>query len=105
MSAKDGQVYVFVLERGPNIGKRLKRANIWRDFNVIRRRAGVPVCCVHDLRRSYCANLARAIPMHVVQELAGHSDFRTTRRYYVKVEPELLDAARRAVEASLEGDA
>ena len=43
--------------------------------------------------------------MHVVQELAGHSDIRTTRRYYVKVEPELLDAARRAVEASLEGDA
>jgi len=105
MSAKDRQVYVFVLERGPNIGKRLKRANIWRDFNVIRCRAGVPVCCVHDLRRSYCTNLARAIPMHVVQELAGHSDIRTTRRYYIKVEPELLDAARRAVEASLEGDA
>ena len=39
--------------------------------------------------------------MHVVQELAGHSDIRTTRRYYVPVQPELLDEARRSVERSL----
>ena len=38
---------------------------------------------------------------NVVQELAGHSDIRTTRRYYVSVQPELLDEARRAVERSL----
>ena len=42
----------------------------------------------------------RTLWLHVVQELAGHSDIRTTRRYCVKVEPELLDAARRAVHPS-----
>ena len=40
--------------------------------------------------------------MHVVQELAGHSDIRTTRQYYVKVRPEFVEAARKAVEAVLE---
>ncbi len=39
--------------------------------------------------------------MHVVQELAGHSDIRTTRRFYVKVEPELMKRACRAVETAL----
>jgi integrase len=56
---------------------------------------------MHDLRQSFCTNLSRAIPMHVVQELAGHSDIRTTRRYYVQVEPELMKRACRAVEAAL----
>jgi hypothetical protein len=48
------------------------------------------------------ANLSRAIPMHVVQELAWHSDIRTTRRYYVQVEPELMKAACRVVESAME---
>jgi integrase len=38
----------------------------------------------------------------VVQELAGHSDIRTTRRYYVKMQPEFIAAVRAAVEAALE---
>ena len=40
--------------------------------------------------------------MHVVQELAGHSDIRTTRRFYLKVEPKLMKAAREALEITLE---
>ncbi|HVP11636.1 MAG TPA: hypothetical protein VMV94_10660 [Phycisphaerae bacterium] len=40
--------------------------------------------------------------MHVVPELAGHSDILTTRRYYVQVEPELMKAACRVVETALE---
>ncbi len=52
---------------------------------------------LHDLRGSYCTNLSRSIPMHVVQELAGHSDIRTTRRYYVKVQPELMDETRKVL--------
>jgi len=39
--------------------------------------------------------------MHVVQELAGHSDIRTTRRYYVQVEPELMKRGCRAIETAL----
>ena len=71
------------------------------DFDVIRQRAGLPPCSMHDLRRSYCTNLSRSIPMHVVQELAGHSDIRTTRRFYLKVQPELMDEARRVLEEAM----
>jgi len=97
-TAHEGQVYLFVVGNGPSKGQPMKRQNTWRDFQVIRRKAGVPNCSLHDLRKSYCTNLASSIPMHVVQELAGHSDIRTTRQYYVKVPPELLEKARRAVD-------
>jgi len=65
---------------------------------AIRTRAGLPKCSFHDLRKSYCTNLAGAIPLHVVQELAGHADIRTTRRHYLKVRDEQIDSARRALE-------
>jgi integrase len=76
----------------------MKRANLWRDFQAIRVRAGVPECSFHDLRKSYCTNLAGAVPLHVVQELAGHADIRTTRKHYLKVRDEQIDLARRALE-------
>ena len=97
-----GEVYLFVPRKGPNAGQRMPRKNVWRDFNVIRRKAGLPKCSMHDLRRSFCTNLSRAMPMHVVQELAGHSDIRTTRRFYVQVEPELMERACRALETALD---
>ncbi len=68
---------------------------------MIRPRAGPPKCSTHDLHRSFCTNLSSTIPMHVVQELAGHSDIRTTRRYYVQVEPELMKRGCRAIETAL----
>jgi len=100
--AVEGQVYIFVNGKGSREGERMARRNTWRDFEVIRRRAGVPECSLHDLRKSYYTNLSGQVPLHVVQELAGHSDIRTTRKYYVKVQPEFLDAVRKAVESSLE---
>jgi integrase len=101
LAARAETPYVFTLDKGANAGKRMRRQNTWRDFDVIRRRAGLPPCSMHDLRRSYCTDLSRSMPMHVVQELAGHSDIRTTRRYYVKVQPELFDEARRVVEKAV----
>ena len=101
LAAPKEQLYVVVRASGPQAGQRMERNNTWRDFDAIRRGVKLPPCSIHDLRRSFCTNLARAMPMHVVQELAGHSDIRTTRRYYVSVQPELLDEARRAVERSL----
>ena len=71
---------------------------IWRDFQTIREKAGLPKCSFHDLRKSYCTNLANAVPLHVVQELAGHADIRTTRKHYLKVREEQIDSARRALE-------
>jgi integrase len=79
----------------------VKGQNTWRDFQVIRRRADLPKFSIHDLRKSYCTNLSAVIPMHVVKELAGHSDIRTTQKYYVKVQPELIEKARKAIELSV----
>jgi integrase len=99
--ARDGQVYVFVNSKGPSQGLPVKSQNVWRDFQAIRRKAGLPKCSIHDLRKSYCTNLSAAVPMHIVKELAGHSDIRTTQRYYVKVQPELIEKARKAIELSV----
>ena len=98
-AADEGQVYLFTIGKGPNVGDRMKRNNVWRDFQALRRRAGLPKCTMHDLRKTWCTNLAGELPMHVVQELAGHSDIRTTRQFYVKVPPEQMTRARRAVDA------
>lgn len=101
LEAADGQRYVFVIGKGASAGGRLKRQNFSRDFQAIRRRAGVPKCTFHDLRKSYCTNLAGKVPLHVVQELAGHADIRTTRKHYLQVQKEAVMAARRAVEEVL----
>ena len=98
LAAADGQEYVFVNSRGPVAGERVTRSNLWRDFQTIRDKAGLPKCSFHDLRKSYCTNLADTVPLHVVQELAGHADIRTTRKHYVKVREEQIDSARRALE-------
>jgi integrase len=98
VAAANGQEYLFVNAKGPATGDRMKRANVWRDFQVIREKAGVPMCSFHDLRKSYCTNLAGVVPLHVVQELAGHADIRTTRKHYLKVRDEQIDSARRALE-------
>jgi integrase len=66
------------------------------------RREGLPPGSLQALRKCYCTNLSGAVALHVVQELAGHSDIRTTRRYYVKMQPEFIAAARAAVEVALE---
>lgn len=98
VAAADGQEYVFVNGKGPAKGDRVKRQNIWRDFQSIREKAGLPKCSFHDLRKSYCTTLAGAVPLHVVQELAGHADIRTTRKHYLKVREEQIDLARRALD-------
>jgi integrase len=67
--ARDGQVYVFVNSKGPSQGLPVKSQNVWRDFQAIRRKAGLPKCSIHDLRKSYCTNLSAAVPMHIVKEL------------------------------------
>jgi integrase len=98
LAATDGQEYVFVNSKGPAVGDRMKRLNKWRGFQAIRDKTGLPKCSFHDLRKSYCTNLAVAVPLHVVQELAGHADIRTTRKHYVMVRNEQIDVARRALD-------
>jgi integrase len=58
-----------------------------------------PPATFHDLRRTYGSMLLNSgAPAHVVQELLGHADLRTTRRAYAHLTAETL---RREVEAHL----
>ncbi|MCX5646145.1 MAG: site-specific integrase [Phycisphaerae bacterium] len=68
--------------------------NIKRKFDGLLKKARVPPCTLHDLRRSCLTNWARELPAHVVQKLAGHSDIKTTQKYYLIVQQEDMDKAR-----------
>jgi len=57
----------------------------------------------HDLRRSCITNWARHLPAHVVQKLAGHSDLKTTQRYYLSVQVDDLEKAREVQSEILNG--
>ena len=76
--------------------------NLLRRFKTICRRADTCLYTLHDLRRTCITNWAGQLPIHVVQQLAGHSDMRTTQRYYLSVQPQDLDKAR-AIQESLLG--
>ena len=49
---------------------------------------------LYDLRRSSITDWAEALPVHVVQKLAGHSDNKTTQRYYLSVRASDSEKAR-----------
>jgi len=96
--------YVFVsperldrIKKRRKIGKWHARSevvnNLRERFNTIRRHANVAECTMHDLRRSAITNWARQLPIQVVQTLAGHTDIKTTRKYYLAVRPEDFDSA------------
>jgi len=76
--------------------------NLLKRFKTICRREGTRPYTLHDLRRTCITNWAGQLPIHVVQQLAGHSDMRTTQLYYLSVQPQDLDKAR-AIQASLLG--
>ena len=65
----------------------------WR-WQRLRVKAGCPDLCLHDLRRTYITRLIRAgVPLPTVQKLAGHSDIKTTLKYYNQVNDADLRAA------------
>jgi integrase len=68
--------------------------NVLRRFKTICRKACVGPYTVHDLRRSCITNWAKELPIHVVQQLAGHSDIKTTQQFYLSVRPEDVDKAQ-----------
>ena len=68
--------------------------NVLRSLKVIRRRAGISHCTIHDFRRSCITNWARQLPAPVVQKLAGHDSLETTMKYYIVVQEVDLESAR-----------
>ncbi len=71
--------------------------NVWRDFGVIRKHAGVPKYAkwCHTLRKNRESDwIAAGFPFHVVVEWMGHSD-EVARQHYLRVNEADLDAASR----------
>jgi integrase len=65
--------------------------SIIKVFHRIVRAAGIEPCTIHDLRRTFCTDLARAgVNQLVIGRLAGHADSKTTARYYQVVQEEAL---------------
>ncbi len=106
LKAEEGFPYIFIspqrlkrIRERQKVGTWTPRSqivnNLDRDFRVLRCKAGVDECVMHDLRRSAITNWAKKLPIQVVQELAGHSDISTTRKYYLAVRSEDLASANK----------
>ncbi|MBN1124441.1 MAG: tyrosine-type recombinase/integrase [Sedimentisphaerales bacterium] len=66
-------------------------------FKTIRRKANIAHGTFHDLRRTYLTRwLQNRLGEYEVMHLAGHSDFQTTHRFYLAVQTDLVERARRA---------
>jgi hypothetical protein len=87
--------YRQAVESGKWSGHRDLVNNFLRRFKTLCRRAGIRIYTIHDLRRSCITNWARHLPIHVTQQLAGHSDIHTTQAYYLAVESEDIAKAKR----------
>jgi integrase len=105
---EEGSPYIFIspkrLERireRQKVGKWTPRSevinNLRGNFHSIRRQAGIAECTLHDLRRSAITNWASQLPIQVVQQLAGHSDITTTRKYYLTVRSEDMVSANKVL--------
>lgn len=68
-----------------------------RTFRKILRRAGIERGTFHDLRRTAISNwLAKGLSEFEVMKLAGHANFSTTHRFYLRVRDDSIDRARHA---------
>jgi len=68
-----------------------------RTFRKILRGADIERGTFHDLRRTAISNwLAKGLSEFEVMKLAGHANFSTTHRFYLRVRDDLIDRARQA---------
>jgi integrase len=75
------------LEGHPLVVRDVVAPNVWRDFGVIRKRAGMPKYAdwCHTLRKNRENDwIAAGFPFHVVVDWMGHSD-EVARRHYLRV--------------------
>lgn len=73
--------------------------NFLREFHTRCRQAELTEMDFHALRKTCITNWAESgVPLHEVQQLAGHSSIETTRRFYLKVDRSAVDRAREAAQ-------
>lgn len=68
-------------------GLRSGREALGRAFRRARKEAGYPHLRFHDLRGSFCTELLQRFPPAVVQQVMGHTDLKTTMKYYNRIDP------------------
>jgi len=104
--------YIFVPESRYRHIQELRQENKWkikygrcplnnftRQLTAIRREAGIDKGTFHDLRRTCFKNLLEnGLGEYDHMNLAGHSTFETTHRFYLSVSDSLLQRARVATE-------
>ena len=62
-------------------------SNLPHAFKAIVKKAEIDPCTVHDLRRTFCTDLARlGVNQLIVQRLAGHATSATTAKFYQRVD-------------------
>jgi len=115
VESAEGCPYVFVPAWRWRHIKKVRKSGKWKDSQcllnnlnrrlaTLRKKGGLMKFTYHDLRRSCITNWAKAMPAHVVQQLAGHSSIKTTQQYYLSVQEDDLEKARRVQSAILEVD-
>jgi len=76
--------------------------NFNRDFDKILNRARVKKGMFHDFRRTAICNWFRqGLSEFDVMKAAGHADFKTTHKFYLKVADDLVEKTRNATPRSL----
>lgn len=95
---KDYLEYIYVNE----IGERIKPGYITTQFPIFLERNGFRRIRFHDLRHS-CASLllANSVPMKMIQEWLGHSDFSTTANFYSHLEYSAKQQSAQTMENAL----
>ncbi|MCH9679972.1 MAG: site-specific integrase [Deltaproteobacteria bacterium] len=88
--------HVLLSRRGTPLSRRV----VGLRFHKIRTAAAVEHGTYHSTRHTFCTRLAaRGVPVTTIQELAGHADLATTRRY-LHATPGAADAAIAALSDS-----
>ena len=95
---RDYLEYIYVNE----IGERIKPGYITTQFPIFLEHNGFRRIRFHDLRHS-CASLllANGVPMKMIQEWLGHSDFSTTANFYSHLEYSAKQQSAQAMENAL----
>ena len=108
----EGCPYVFIPPQRWEYIQRAREADEWDEsrpllnnlrtrLRTLRKAAGGAKFTYHDLRRSCITNWAKHLPLHVVRKLAGHSNIKTTQKYYLSVQEDDLEKARQVQSAIL----
>jgi len=115
----EGHPYVFIPPERYAFIQKLRKQGKWtysdsrlrvvnnfrRDFISILRAAGIEVGTFHDLRRTCLSGwLTNGLAEYDVMQLAGHSDFSTTHRFYLAVRTDVIDRARTAALTAMSGN-